>query len=105
MSLKVKGVELILKNHELLAKLSGDIDQHSAKGMRDEIDLAIKDFRPLLLILDFGDVKFMDSSGIGLIMGRYNLAKSYGASLKIQNVSPRLEKIIKLAGVGILGVL
>ena len=60
------------KNEQtLIAYLSGDIDHHTAKSIREEIDKEINDFSPSLLILDFGDVSFMDSSGIGLVMGRF----------------------------------
>ena len=51
--------------------LQGEIDHHTAKGMREEIDRAIDFNMPSLLILDFSQVTFMDSSVIGLVMGRF----------------------------------
>ena len=55
----------------LTAYLDGEIDHHSAKNMRETIDAAIAELMPEMLVLDFKDVSFMDSSGIGLVMGRY----------------------------------
>ena len=78
--------------------LEGDIDHHSAKNIREIIDREIEKIRPNLLVLDFKKVNFMDSSGIGLIMGRYKLVKTLKGNLKIINTSQRIERIIKLSG-------
>ena len=58
---------------ELLAMLCGEIDHHSSMLMRAELDAAIYAHMPKTLILNFQNVTFMDSSGIGLIMGRYKI--------------------------------
>lgn len=79
--------------------LSGEIDHHLAKGMREEIDKAIEYGMPSLLILDFSDVTFMDSSGIGLVMGRYRLLQKTGATLNLVNLPENIFKIMKLAGI------
>ena len=83
----------------LTVYLSGEIDHHSAKGMRNEIDIAIQYGMPSLLILDFSDVSFMDSSGIGLVMGRYRLLQKTGSTLSIVNLPENIYKIMKLAGI------
>ena len=90
---------------EITVYLSGDIDHHSARDMRESIDAAVQMKKPSLLRLDFSGVKFMDSSGIGLIMGRYRLMKLIGGSLLVCNVPPHIKRIIDLSGVGTLGVL
>ncbi|MBQ9919345.1 MAG: anti-sigma factor antagonist [Clostridia bacterium] len=83
----------------LTVMIKGEIDHHSAKEIRDNIDNAIELNMPTLLVLDFKDVGFMDSSGIGLVMGRYrNLVKS-GAELHITGAPPQIYKILKLAGI------
>lgn len=99
------GVKLISKDTVLTAVLEGEIDHHTAKGMRDSIDEDIEKKRPSLLELDFGGIQFMDSSGIGLIMGRYRLMQSIGGKLKVINLSKSMERMIKLSGLGSLGVL
>lgn len=82
----------------LTAYLGGEIDHHTAKNMRQEIDNAVELNMPTLLVLDFSDVSFMDSSGIGLVMGRYRTLLKTGAELHISGTSPQIYKVMKLAG-------
>lgn len=79
--------------------LQGEIDHHSAKHMRAEIDSAVDFNMPSLLVLDFEEVTFMDSSGIGLVMGRYKTLQKSGARLSLLNLSGNIYKIMKLAGI------
>ena len=69
-------VRLILQDDVLTAVLSGEIDHHTAQGMREEIDFTVNQSKPKKLILSFEHVGFMDSAGIGLIIGRYKLMES-----------------------------
>ena len=82
----------------LTALLSGEIDHHSAGKIRDEIDAAIEHHHPELLALDFGGVTFMDSSGIGLVMGRYKLMKSLGGRVRVENTPRALRQVMKISG-------
>lgn len=91
-------VEILNAGERVTAEISGDIDHHSAAGIRDEIDAVLENATPRVLILDFGDVSFMDSSGIGLILGRMRVLEGFGGKLFIRNVKPHIEKIVKLAG-------
>ncbi len=79
-------------------RLCGEIDHHSAVAIRREIDEMILRDRPEKLILDLGTVDFMDSSGLGLIMGRYSLACELGGRTVIRNAGERTMKILTLAG-------
>ncbi len=88
-----------LTGEVLTVYLEGEIDHHSAKNMREEIDSAITFNMPSLLILDFGGVTFMDSSGIGLVMGRFKNLQKSGAKLNLSNLSANIYKIMKLAGI------
>lgn len=92
------AVEITVKGEVVTAHLSGEIDHHSAAGMREKIDNAIDCNMPSLLVLDFGSVSFMDSSGIGLVMGRYRTLQKLGAKMHITGASPQIEKVMKLAG-------
>ena len=85
--------------------LDGEIDHHAASLLRVSIDDAVLHKRPRLLILDFGAVTFMDSSGIGLVMGRYKLLRTVGGRLRVQNLSPAAYKVMRLAGLDKLGEL
>jgi len=82
----------------LNALLTGEIDHHTAGKIRDEIDAAIEFHRPACLVIDFGGVSFMDSSGIGLVMGRYKLMKSIGGTVRVENTPKPLRKVMKLSG-------
>lgn len=84
----------------LIAYLFGEIDHHTAAALRAQIDAAIQAKQPSHLILDFKNVSFMDSSGIGLVMGRYRLMQSCHGTVEIKNVSMRMKKIMELAGLG-----
>lgn len=88
----------------MTALLSGEIDHHSAAALREAIDDSIHRCKPKQLRLDFSGVSFMDSSGIGLIMGRYRLLSEYGGKLSVQGTSPVNARMIKLAGLGRLGI-
>lgn len=91
-------IKITISGEVLTAFLEGEIDHHTASVMRGEIDAAVEKNMPTMLILDFRDVTFMDSSGIGLVMGRYKLLKPMGAELHIINTSPQIYKVMKLAG-------
>lgn len=82
----------------LRAKLSCELDHHAAKTVRQRIDDALAEHRPRRLILDFGSVPFMDSSGIGLILGRVTKAAAIGASVSVCGLSPTLMRLVKLSG-------
>lgn len=91
------------RQNKLLVMLDGEIDHHTASLIRMGIDDAILKKRPEMLILDFGGVTFMDSSGIGLVMGRYKLIKTVGGKITVQNLSPSAYRVMKLAGLERLG--
>lgn len=91
-------VKTVSSNGTLTAMLSGEIDHHSSLWLRIDIDTAIVEAKPMLLELDFKDVSFMDSSGIGLVMGRYKLMKETGGSVCLINLPEGIEKVMTLAG-------
>lgn len=93
------------KDAGLIVYLNGDIDHHSAKDMRCEIDETVERLHPKTLSLDFKDVSFMDSSGIGLVMGRYKLMQAIDGSLKVINMPVHIKKVMTLAGLDKLAVL
>lgn len=91
-------VKIENSDDKITVYISGDIDHHSARAIREEIDSNVERVRPPELILDFQDVTFMDSSGIGLVMGRYKLLRGMGGEIKIVNASVHIKKVMKLAG-------
>ncbi len=91
----------------VIAYLIGEIDHHTATGVRDKIDNVIKFKKPNHLIIDFRNVTFMDSSGIGLVMGRYRLIQSISSSstLEVKNVTKQVKKVMELAGLGRIAII
>ncbi len=84
------------------AALYGDIDQYSARELRAELDEVIARSRPELLIFDMENVGFMDSSGIGLILGRLKSVKACGGNIIIKNARSEIAAVIKLSGLSAL---
>ncbi len=82
----------------LTATLQGEIDHHSVIAIRTHIDEALYTKRPSLLVIDIGRVDFMDSSGLGLIMGRLAKAREIGTKIAVANPSVRAAKMFKMAG-------
>lgn len=99
------SVEIDVKGAVVTAYLSGELDHHTAAEMRNAIDSAIELNMPELLVLDFTGITFMDSSGIGLVMGRYRNLMRTGAKLHISGASPQIYKVMKLAGLERLATL
>ena len=83
---------------ELFVSLKGEIDHHSAVRVRCEIDERISSMRPKKAVLDLSGIEFMDSSGLGLVMGRYSKMQAVGGELSVKNPNERIIKIFKLAG-------
>ena len=83
----------------LIAVAYGGIDHHTASKLRDEIDEAMTAFHCRHLILDMKRVSFMDSSGIGVVLGRYKKIKRKGGKLYVTGCSDYIEKILNMAGV------
>ena len=78
----------------LTALLSGEIDHHWAAILREKIDERAAAAAPAILILDFSAVTFMDSSGIGLILGRHKLVSAMG-----QKAPKDIKRMLSIAGI------
>lgn len=92
-------VKFIEESTSLCACLLCEIDHHTAKDIRERIDLRLRAQRPKTFVLDFSEVRFMDSSGIGLILGRSEVCDNIGAHVRLVGMSPLLIKLVKLSGI------
>ena len=92
------GYESDFSGGLLVVRILGEIDHHSAVEMRAGIDEEIFETRPEKLILDLSAVDFMDSSGLGLILGRYAAVQKSGGDLVVLNPNHGVMKILRLAG-------
>ena len=93
------------KDFEMTAYLKGEIDHHTAGKIREKVDSAVIKNQIRVLKLNFREVSFMDSSGIGLIMGRFRLMQSRGGELKVVEVPERLKRLMLMAGLSQLRVI
>ena len=80
-------------------QVPAEIDQYIAEKIRNKVDFEIEKYMPKKVLLDFENVNFMDSAGIGLIIGRYKTSKMVGSTFKICNVSPQIKKVLEMAGI------
>lgn len=94
-------VEVVFKVSDsiLIAYVKGEVDHHSAAPLRHAIDRSMKAFGCSDLILDFSAVEFMDSSGIGVALGRYKKLAKSGGRLCISGCSQYIDKVLDMAGV------
>lgn len=97
--MEIAGVTCQKEEDTLYVSIDGDIDHHSAKYIREAIDREIFLARPMVMVLELSQVDFMDSSGLGLILGRYTRMREIGGILKLSHPTPQTVKILTLAGV------
>lgn len=83
---------------QLIVYLSGEIDHCSSDQLRVEIEKLLEDARIRLLILDFENVSFMDSSGVGMMIGRYKTMRERGGFVRACGLKPEMEKLFRMAG-------
>lgn len=89
-----------LKEDKLLRiKITEDIDHHSTEKIRRMADNEIARYMPRKVLFDFDKVSFMDSSGIGMIIGRYKTANMLGGTVEMINVKPSVKKIFEMSGI------
>ena len=82
----------------LCVYLYGEIDHHGAVALREDLDALIMRARPRRLVIDLSRIEFMDSAGLGLLMGRYRTMKEIGGVTAISAPNPRVMKILRLSG-------
>ena len=96
--MKSAGVRSELREDSIVFFLCGEIDHHSAKYLRERIDAEIYFFHPKKVVLELSEVGFMDSAGLGLILGRYTKSKDLGADFSLLDPSDDILRIVSMAG-------
>ena len=89
----------VQEDKQLTISLTEDIDHHSVEEIRRKIDNEITRCMPRKVIFDFNYVSFMDSAGIGMLIGRYRTVKLFGGIVEMCNVKPSIRKIFEMSGV------
>lgn len=92
-------IEFKLVNRTLVVVLEGELDHHTCVEIRQTVDREYQKKRARNLLFDFARVDFMDSSGIGMLMGRYRSVMICGGEVGLYNVSPEAQKILAMSGI------
>ncbi len=83
----------------LIFRITDEIDDFSVQKIRRRADYDIERYMPRKVIFDFNRVTFMDSAGIGLIIGRYKFAKMLGSTVELSNLTSSIKKIFEMSGI------
>lgn len=87
------------KDKLLVFKITDEVDDYSVQKIRRKADYEIERYMPKRVVFDFNSVTFMDSAGIGLIIGRYKFANMLGAKLEVSNLTQSVKKIFEMSGI------
>jgi len=91
-------VELEHQQHVLITRLKGELDHHTAELVRQQIDEAIQYHQVNHIVLSLNQLTFMDSSGLGVILGRYKQIKRRGGKMAVCNMNPAVKRLFELSG-------
>ena len=91
--------EYEMKNDEIIVRLKGELDEYGAGQIKDEIDGIISSRPARSFVFDLRDVPFVDSTGLGFLLGRYKKLRAKHAELVVKNVNPQVDKVFKTSGV------
>ena len=87
------------QENALFIQLPEEIDHHQTPALASRIDEVLLNGTADKIVFDFSKTSFMDSSGIGLLIGRYRKIQSFGGMVYVQNVSAHMNRILQLSGV------
>lgn len=91
--------QYLKKDKQLIFKINEDIDECVAQKIRRKLDNEIERYMPRKVVFDFDSVTFMDSAGIGLIIGRYKFTNMLGGKLEVANLTQSVRKIFEMSGI------
>ena len=91
-------LQSIRDGEQLIVRLAGELDHYCAQSVRRELDRLIADRTIRWLILDFTRLQFMESSGIGVILGRYRQMRDRGGHVGVIHMNPHIARIFHMSG-------
>jgi stage II sporulation protein AA (anti-sigma F factor antagonist) len=92
------GIQMEQHRQALIVRLQGELDHHTADTVRTQMEDAIIRGNVTHLILSLKELTFMDSSGIGVILGRYKLITSRGGKMVVCDASPAVYRLFEMSG-------
>jgi stage II sporulation protein AA (anti-sigma F factor antagonist) len=91
-------INMEAKNHILCIRLKGELDHHTAEKLKNQAEAAIAKHSIKHIILNLEELSFMDSSGLGVILGRYNQVKHNGGEMVVCAISPSVKRLFDMSG-------
>ncbi len=91
-------VDLEVKQNVLCVRLAGELDHHTAANLREQATTIIEKHQISHIILNLEHLSFMDSSGLGVILGRYKQIKSLGGEMVVCSISPAVKRLFEMSG-------
>ncbi|SHK14135.1 anti-sigma F factor antagonist [Paramaledivibacter caminithermalis] len=92
-------LKLEVENNTLIVYINGELDHHSAEDVREDIDTAIDSKNIKNIVFELSNMKFMDSSGIGVVIGRYKKISKLGGRVGVVNTNAHVDRIFQMAGI------
>lgn len=93
------NISFYMQERNLIVKIEGEIDHHTSVEIREKVDREYQRKRARNIIFDFSNINFMDSSGIGVLMGRYRNVMILGGGVALYGVRPQVDRILSLSGI------
>lgn len=92
-------VKLLGERRALLVRLCGELDHHTAAGIKEEADRMLRSTNAVNIIFDFTELSFMDSSGIGMLMGRYKKVRTLGGKVVAFGINAQVLRVMEMSGI------
>jgi stage II sporulation protein AA (anti-sigma F factor antagonist) len=91
-------INFVERNGNLIVKIRGEIDHHSAGRIKHAVESQFYNSNARNIVFDFAHVGFMDSSGIGMIIGRYKELQKSGGRVFAINIGQEINRIFEISG-------
>ena len=91
-------IQMAIKKNRLAIRLDGELDQSNVEEVKMKVCNIIKKYSVVHLVFNFENLSFMDSTGIGLLIGRYKKLNSIGVKSYIENPMPSVQRVLELSG-------
>lgn len=91
-------INLTTKKNVLIIRLAGELDHHTAEQLKEQVEEKINKDGIRHILLNLEELTFMDSSGLGVILGRYKRLKQLDGSMVICAISPSIYRLFELSG-------
>ena len=92
------NIELEVKNTILCVRLAGELDHHTAEDLRLQVNEVLESRTIKHILLNLEHLTFMDSSGLGVILGRYKVIRNKGGEMVVCSISPSIKRLFDMSG-------